>query len=231
MKILIFIQYFFYLYFNWNLNIALYILGTEIKGEKKYKIQTSGSDDLKKMEATGIDISHATVYMPANYLLLEELFKSLPKKGLSHFLDIGCGKGRALCVAAHHGFEKVTGIDFSEEFCSNAELNLQQTQIQFPSLQYSIINQDALALDIPKDVDCIFFFNPFDQFVMTHVAAKILSSYKNNPRDIYILYINPLYKNEFFQLGFNEIFYTSKLKYLEAVVLKKTAVKANAQLI
>jgi hypothetical protein len=66
---------------------------------------------------------------------------------------------------------------------------------------------------------------------MTHVASKILSSYKNNPRDIYILYINPLYKNEFFQLGFNQIFYTSKLKYLEAVVLKKTAVKAKAQLI
>ena len=223
MKILPFIQYFFYLGFNWNWNIAFPILLHEIRGEKKYEIQTTGSDELKKTKAAGVDISHATVYMPANYLLLEEIFKTLPKEGLSHFLDIGCGKGRALCVAAHHGFEKVTGIDFSQEFCSNAELNLQHTQIKFPSLQYSIINKDALLLAIPKDADCIFFFNPFDQFVMNHVAKKILASYKNNPRDIYIVYLNPLYKNEFLQLDFKEVFNTCKLKYLEAVILKITA--------
>lgn len=222
MKILPFIQYFFYLGFNWNWNIAFPILLHEIRGEKKYEIQTTGSDELKKTKAAGVDISHATVYMPANYLLLEEIFKTLPKEGLSHFLDIGCGKGRALCVAAHYGFEKVTGIDFSQEFCSNAELNLQHTQIKFPSLQYSIINKDALLLAIPKDADCIFFFNPFDQFVMNHVAKKILASYKNNPRDIYIVYLNPLYKNEFLQLGFKEVFNTCKLKYLEAVILKIT---------
>lgn len=202
--------------------MALHIFVHEIRGEKKYGIQTTGSDELKKTKASGVDISHATVYMPANYMLLEDVFNFLPKNGPSHFIDIGCGKGRALCVASHHGFEKVTGIDFSKEFCSTALLNLQQTQSKFPCLQYSVINQDALLAYIPDDADCLFFFNPFDEFVMHLVAGKLLESLHKSPRDVYILYLNPLYKNEFLQLGFEEIFYTCRLKYLEAVILKKT---------
>jgi SAM-dependent methyltransferase len=226
LRILPFIQYFFYLGYHWNWNIAFHIIVNEIRGEKKYGIQTTGSDELNKTKASGVDISHATVYMPANYALLEDVFNNLPKNGPSHFIDIGCGKGRAVCVAAHHGFEKVTGIDFSKEFCSEALLNLQQTQIKFPRLQFAIIHQDALLLDIPADADCLFFFNPFDQYVMQQVAIKLLESLQKSPRDIYIVYLNPLYKNEFLQLGFEEVFYTCKLKYLEAVILKKLQLTA-----
>ena len=223
MKIFPFIQYFFYLGINWNWRIAFHILSHEIKGEKKYGIHTTGSDELKKTEATGVDISHATVYMPASYLLLEEVFTKLPPGELNHFLDIGCGKGRALCVAAHHGFNTVTGIDFSNKLCGEAEANLQHTKHILPALNFLIINKDAATFEIPPAADCIFFFNPFDQFIMSAVAKNILNSYKKNPRNIFIIYLNPLYKKELLQIGFTEIFYTCKMKYMEAVILKKDA--------
>jgi SAM-dependent methyltransferase len=219
LKIFPYIQYFFYLGLNWNWKIAVHILSHEIKGEKKYGIRTTGSDELKKMEVAGVDISHATVYMPANYLLLEEIFSKLPCGQRKHFLDIGCGKGRALCVAAHNGFHKITGIDFSNEFCTSAGKNLEHTKKIFPSLNFSIINTDAARAKIPADTDCIFFFNPFDGFIMGKVAKNILGSYKKNPRDIYIIYLNPLYKKELLQIGFKEIYYTRKMKYMEAVIL------------
>jgi len=222
LKIFPYIQYFFYLGLNWNWKIALHILLHEIKGERKYGIHTTGSDELKRTEASGVDISHATVYMPASYLLLEEIFTKLPGDERKHFLDIGCGKGRALCVAVHYGYNKVTGIDFSNEFCANAEENLQHTKKIFPSLDFSIINKDAAMVEIPADVDCIFFFNPFDQVIMSAVAKNILDSYKKNPRNIYIVYLNPLYKKELLQIGFKEIYYTCKMKYMEAVILQKS---------
>ncbi|MBC7887553.1 MAG: class I SAM-dependent methyltransferase [Ferruginibacter sp.] len=219
MKIFPYIQYFFYLGLNWNWRIAFHILWHEVKGEQKYGIHTTGSDELKKTAATGVDISHATVYMPASYLLLEQIFTKLPCNDRKHFLDIGCGKGRALCVAAHNGFQKVTGIEFSNEFCANAEENLRHTKKIFPSLDYSVIHKDAVTVDIPGDVDCIFFFNPFDQFMMRRVAKHIQESYKKNPRSIYIVYLNPLYKKELIQIGFKEIYYTKKMKYMEAMIL------------
>lgn len=221
MKLFSFIQYFFYLGLNWNWKIAFHILSHEIKGEKKYRIHTTGSDELKKTASSGVDISHATIYMPASYLLLEEVFKKLPAKKLTHFLDIGCGKGRALCLAAHNRFKKVSGIDFSKEFIAIAEENLLQTKKIFPSLDYAVINADALKFQIPGDVDCIFFFNPFDEFVMQTVVNNILTSCKNYPRDTYIVYLNPLYKKQFLDIGFVEIFYTCKMKYMEAVILYK----------
>ena len=71
MQKLLYLKYFFYLAHNWNIKIAAYILYHEIKGEKKYNIQTTGVDELKSLDKKGIDISHATIYMPVSYPVIE----------------------------------------------------------------------------------------------------------------------------------------------------------------
>lgn len=220
MKFLNYIKYFFYLAFNWNFKIAVHIILQEIKGEKKYGINTTGADELKLLEKKGIDIDHATIYMPVSYDLLEELCPHLLKGSNSHFLDIGCGKGRALCVAAHHGFSKVTGIDFSKELCAVAEKNIAVTKNKLTNVEYKVINNDAFYFEIPEDVNCIFMFNPFDDVIMSGVAENILESFEKTPRTITLIYVNPLYKDELLQVGFKQIYHTQKLKYLEAVILE-----------
>ena len=195
----------------------------EIKGEKKYGINTTGADELKKLESKGIDITHATIYMPVSYSLLEELFNQLnysTNKPINHFLDIGSGKGRALCVAAHNGFKKVTGIDFSKELCNVANENLMLTKQKNPALKYKVINNDAFYYEIPTDVDCIFMFNPFDDVIMNGVTENILESYEMNPRTMYIIYVNPLFKEELTDIGFKQVHHTKKMKYLEAIILE-----------
>ncbi len=222
-KYLYYIKYFFYLAYKWDIKIAQYILSQEIKGEKKYGIITTGADELKKLEERGIDTDHSTIYMPVSYSLLEEMIEQLNRltnSSFNHFLDIGCGKGRALCVAANKGFGKVTGIDFSKEFCKAAEKNLSMTRKQFPDLQYKIINNDAFYFEIPNDVDCIFMFNPFDDVIMSGVAENILESFEINSRPITLIYVNPLYKEELLAVGFKQIYYTQKIQYLEAAILE-----------
>ncbi len=222
-KYLYYIKYFFYLAYKWDIKIAQYILSQEIKGEKKYGIITTGADELKKLEERGIDTDHSTIYMPVSYSLLEEMIEQLNRltnSSFNHFLDIGCGKGRALCVAANKGFGKVTGIDFSKEFCKAAEKNLSMTRKQFPDLQYKIINNNAFYFEIPNDVDCIFMFNPFDDVIMSGVAENILESFEINSRPITLIYVNPLYKEELLAVGFKQIYYTQKMQYLEAAILE-----------
>ncbi|MBL0182427.1 MAG: class I SAM-dependent methyltransferase [Chitinophagaceae bacterium] len=245
MKILSYIKYFFYLAWNWNISIAWHIIRQEIKGEKKYGINTTGADELKKLEDMGIDISHATIYMPASYKLLEDIFEQLspnksqtyPKRSRrtnlklilsaaegqtsNHFLDIGCGKGRALCVAAHYGYKKLTGIDLSKEFCAVAKENVVLTKQKIPGINFTIINNDAFYFEIPDDVDCIFLFNPFDETIMSGVVENILESLQNHPRKMNIIYVNPLHKEYFIQAGFTETWHSKKMKYLEAVILEK----------
>ncbi len=217
-----YLQYFFYLANNWNIRIATHIISKEVKGEKKYGVITTGADELNTLTEKGIDIEHATIYMPASYDLLEDVFANVPITSFKHFIDIGCGKGRVLCVAAQMGIRKVTGIDFSKAFCDAAKLNLAKTKLLFPALQYKVLNNDAFYFEIPDDTDCIFLFNPFDEVIMSGVIENIDMSLERAPREISVIYANPLQKHLFLNNGYQQIFHRKKLTYLEAIVLTKS---------
>ncbi len=221
MKLLRYIKYFFYIGTNWNWYIAFVLLKYEVRGEKKYGINTTGADELKKLKKKGIDISHSTMYMPVSYHLLEKALQQIPEKNKTHFFDIGCGKGRAMCVAAHYGFTKLTGIDFSKEFCEEAETNLNIIKQQFPAIYFSAVEADAAVTNIPMDVDCIFLFNPFDEKVMKKTVQHIQASIHSNPREVNVIYANPLYKNLFTDTGFTEKYHSKKLWYFEISILNK----------
>lgn len=214
------LRYFFYLASNWNLNIAWHILSAEIRGEKKYDIDTTGADELKSLAEKGIDTTHATIYMPASYDLLEIVFDRLKTTPVRHLIDFGCGKGRVLCVAAYHGFTKVTGLDISKEFCEVAKENLHRVLVKKPHLHFTVINNDAFYFEIPADADCLFFFNPFDEVLMSGVVENILDSLRKKPREIRVVYFNPLHKKLFTSQGFEEIYNVKKLRYLEASILR-----------
>ena len=215
------IKYFYYIVSNWNIRIAIHILRNEIRGEKKYGIQTTGADELHSLEAKGIDISHATIYMPASYDLLEDIFTKFNPATFNHFVDIGCGKGRVMCVAAAFAAKNITGIDLSKEFCEAAKKNLSTTKKTYSDFQFKVYNNDAFYFDIDDDVDCIFMFNPFDETIMSGLMENIEISLENNPRKITIIYVNPLEKHLLLEYDYNQIYHSQKLKYLEVAVFTK----------
>ncbi|MEJ7610263.1 MAG: class I SAM-dependent methyltransferase [Ferruginibacter sp.] len=216
-----FLRYFLYLAGNWNIRIAIHILRNEIKGEKKYGINSTGADELRSLEEKGIDISHATVYMPASYDLLEMFFARADLRSFNHFLDIGCGKGRAMCVAAAFGSKKISGVELSKDLYLAAKKNLEEINSLYPLLKCRVYNNDAFYYEIEKDVDCIFMFNPFDDVIMSGVLENIEVSLEQHPRKLTVIYINPLQKHLFFEQGYQEIFHYQKMHYLEGSIFEK----------
>jgi len=221
LKMFQYLRYFFYIGIHWNWRIAYILLRHEIKGEKKYQISTTGADELKQLKRLQIDTSHSTMYMPVSYELIEAALKEIPARNKQHFFDIGCGKGRAMCVAAHYGFTRISGVDFSKTFCEAAEKNLLTVKQQLPAISFFISVEDAAGTIIPPDVDCIFLFNPFDETVMKKVLQHIKQSLDKNPRPLNIIYANPLCKNLFTSNGFSETFHVKKLTYFEISILSK----------
>jgi 16S rRNA G966 N2-methylase RsmD len=221
MKQMKFLKYFFYLATNWNIPIAWHILRNEIRGEKKYGINTTGADNLKSLEKKGIDISHATIYMPVSYDILELFFAEVKIESFNHFLDIGSGKARAMCVAASYGIKKVSGIELSKELFLHAKENIAITKEKYSTTDFEIYNNDAFYFDIDDDVDCIFMFNPFDETIMSGVMENIETSLENNPRVMTIIYINPLEKHVLLEWGYEEVFHSKKMHYLEGSVWVK----------
>ena len=221
MKLISYLHYFFYVARRWDPLLALFVIYYEIVGERKYNINTIGADELKSLEDKGIDISHATMYMPVNYYVLGHVMKEIVKYPHNKtFLDIGSGKGRPMIVAAEYGFEQITGIDFSKELCKDAEININLYSKKNPAASFTIINNEAYYYDIPADITTIFLFNPFDEFIMSGVVVNIIKSQRKNPRTIRVIYVNPQYKNLFLERGFIEIYHIKKLKYLEGSILE-----------
>lgn len=222
MKYFYYLRLLFFIAFNWDARLAWFTVKHEIKGEKKYNINTIKLNNLKRLTIKGTNADRAAIYQGANYYLLENVFEYLQSINANKsIIDFGCGKGRVLAVAAYYGYEKITGLDFAKELCDEARKNIAFVQQKFPEKIFNVIYVNAVDYKIGNDTNVFFFFNPFDEVVMLAVVKNILQSLKSNPREAYVLYLNPLHKEIFLSAGFEEIYHLEKFKFIEASILMK----------
>jgi SAM-dependent methyltransferase len=216
-----FVRYFVFIAFNHTPVLAFRILYDEIRGELKYKLNTTGIKAMKNLKRGGAAAAQSKEYMPSNYVLLE---KALAERNRyphnKTFLDIGCGKGRTLFVAAHFGFEQISGVEFFEPYCCELEKKIAEKKSSLPSASLSVICADAASYHIPDAVETILFNNPFSEVIMKKVVQQILKSLRRTKRDLFIIYISPVDKQLFIDAGFKEVYAVKRFNYIEVSVLR-----------
>ena len=203
--------------------MAVRLLSDEIKGERKYRLNTVGFEPTEQMNIKRYMMDLAYSYMPSNYKLLEHVFNEVNRYDHNQtFLDIGCGKGRAMMVAAHYDFKKITGVEINLDYCSNLSEKAIEYQNEF-DCSFEIICNDASEYLIPDDVQTIFFYNPFKEPVMRKVVDKIVDSATKNNRPLYIIYLNPLYSDLLLDAGFIKIYDTDRYNELKGSIYYRKA--------
>ena len=129
----------------------------------------------------------ATRARPLVHLLREV---NLPLDG--GFVDLGCGKGRVLLIAAEHGFRLVTGVDFSEPLCETARRNLAAFQRgRTLNAEVSVIHCDVVDYVIRPDDTVFFLYDPFHAKVLASVLDGLRQSLKASPRTLWLIYNSP----------------------------------------
>jgi SAM-dependent methyltransferase len=215
-----YLLYFIYITWYWGLELAIFIIRHEIKGEKKYGIRTIGLDSLPDT-VPDVERKHFSLYEPVNYYSLTTLFDHLKAQDLkTTLLDVGCGRGRVLAVGAAYGFCDMVGIDFSEKLCRQARAVMEGVKEAFPGVSVSITCADARDYDIPDTVGVIFLFNPFDDLVMESFIDKVFESLYRRERPIKVLYANPQFRELWLNAGFKETGSFLRKKYLKGSVLE-----------
>ncbi len=146
------------------------------------------------------DISHCKRYECCHYLNLRRAFRYLPKDLKNYsFIDIGSGKGKALCYALDYPFKNIKGVEISSKLHSIAIKNLIKSSINKKHPPFSVELKDVLDF-IPPENSCIYFlYNPINGPTL----RKFLGLHKKN-NDFYI-YINPIYDYIFQMNGFRKI--------------------------
>lgn len=220
MKLFTYIRYFFFIALNWNFRLAFFTLSHEIRGEKKYGLNTIKLNDLKKATLQG-DLNTAEIYQAAGYYILEHLFSKIDEIiSEKNMVDFGCGKGRAMAVAAYHHFKTITGIEFAKELAMQAAINLSVVALKTPAVEFKVEWMDAVSYKILQHQNVFYFFNPFKDTVMKKVIENILRSKQDYDRSIYIIYVNPVCKELFIKAGFTEKYFHKKMEYVEGVILE-----------
>lgn len=183
---------------------------------------------LKNISVKGDNKKNASIYQGANYFLLEKSFTYLQNEAIgASFVDFGCGKGRALAVAAHYGFKHIKGIEFAPALCAKANENINRIQPLYTEVDFLIFCDDALKYEVTNDDKVFYFFNPFDEIIMLSVVKNITQSLRQFPREVFVIYINPLHEEIFLSAGFQEEYHLQKLEYLEVSILSFTPEDEN----
>ncbi len=157
----------------------------------RYGINTAGVIQLDNLEIDSKNKNNGVRYEPTKAKPFRKLIKiiNLPKE--STFIDFGCGKGKVLIMASEYGFKKIIGIEFSPQLYNDAHKNMDiYKKRRDHNSQIEIIEDDVVNYEIKDDDAIFFFFNPFNETVMSKILKNITDSIKRNNRKIWLIYHN-----------------------------------------
>jgi tRNA1(Val) A37 N6-methylase TrmN6 len=109
------------------------------------------------------------------------------------FIDMGSGKGRMLLLAAELPFRRIIGVEFASDLDALARNNVKTYRNPKQAcFQIEPVNMDATQFEFPPEPSLVYFYYPFDQFVMEPVIQNLNRSLEEHPRDLIVLYRNPV---------------------------------------
>ena len=125
--------------------------------------------DLQGVSLSGL---YVTAYAGVPPSAMTQAIADLPVRPAEFsFVDLGCGKGRALLVAAEFPFPRLLGVELATELCEAARANVASNPDS--SARISILKQDATTVAYPDGPLLIFMFHPFLAPVLRKVLANL----------------------------------------------------------
>jgi SAM-dependent methyltransferase len=161
--------------------------------DRRLGIDTRGyAGDLESLGAIGQNVDHGNPYEPIQVGVFRRIVAALPVDlSRYQFVDLGCGKGRALVLAAEAGFSRMVGVEFATELAAECSRNIASYRSRHPGANpIDVRCEDAATFRIPPHDTVLFLYNPFDAAVMEKVIEGVGSGWRRHRFDLLIAYRN-----------------------------------------
>jgi SAM-dependent methyltransferase len=156
--------------------------------DREQGTETSRRTNLRRLGVLHPSVPYGVRYQPIDPWLFRRTLRALQAEifpGEYTFVDLGCGKGRALILAAESGFREVVGIDLAPPLVDCAPRNLARAAVQ----NARVACQSADAFQFPPGDLVVYLFNPFVGPVFRRTLQNLCRMSSGNT---FLVYINPV---------------------------------------
>ena len=137
-----------------------------------------GTDTAEIVPVGALDIperrlTHANRYEPVALQDFDIALKEVPVRYEEYvFVDMGCGKGRALLLASRRPFKRIIGVELSVSLTKVAAENIRIYRDEMQRCrEIEVLCQDASNYELPKDKIVLHLYNPFGSEIMRAVVV------------------------------------------------------------
>lgn len=122
--------------------------------------------------------------------LTHSSLKALPIRYEDYtFIDIGCGKGRALLIASEFPFRRIVGLEFAPPLAELARRNAKSYRSNRQRrTTIEIITGDALDYELSDEPQVLYLYSPFAPELLDRIMQRIEDSFQQSPRDLLIMF-------------------------------------------
>lgn len=157
----------------------------------QYRVNTTSGSVGWRERLLGIFLSP---YMPTDPAQFQEMMAALPVDFRRFtFIDVGCGKGRALLMASEYPFRRIVGVEILPSLSQAASGNTRD--YKSPTQQCSqveVVCADARNFELPPEPLVLYLFNPLPEPALREFTARLEDSLTRFPREVWLVYCNPL---------------------------------------
>jgi SAM-dependent methyltransferase len=151
--------------------------------DDKYGVETDGQVQITATNSPNLMYGTRYQATPENVIrfAIENSGLSLPE---TTFIDIGCGKGRALIVASTYPFKTIVGVEYAPDLAEIAQQNVDRIGA---TGRCTVLCQDAVEYRFPDGPLLTFFYNPFEEVV----HSQVLDHLAHAPGPVRIAHVGP----------------------------------------
>jgi SAM-dependent methyltransferase len=156
--------------------------------DARYGLHTAEVIEVPGLDIGDQDKKHAVRYKPTRVRYFQELLSKCPLPRDAVFVDVGCGKGRVLLLAAKHGFRRCVGIELSPTLAETAKENAKKFSAHYPnSSPIEIHCSNILAYSFHPEENIYHLYWPFDRHITIQFLDKLRTSLRMSPRDCWLI--------------------------------------------
>lgn len=163
--------------------------------DRHYGIDTSGNMGFNELKAGSPADIYQVSYGGSQPSIIRRSLALIPDLEQSVFLDLGCGKGRALAVASEFPFRRLIGVELAPVLVRIAQANAEQLRRRYPDRPPIRVEEgNAATTSLPDGQVVVYFFHPFFRGLMKRVMNNLEAGVTSGRiGKLYVVYYNPVY--------------------------------------